>query len=55
MQQEETILFRRAEEMLDDQIKGSLIRAFAGRDAETQEITQRYEQLAKELEKAWAV
>jgi hemerythrin-like domain-containing protein len=53
MQQEEAILFRLAEEMLDDQIKGSLIRAFAGK--ETGEMAQRYEQLAKELEKAWAV
>jgi hemerythrin-like domain-containing protein len=53
MQQEEAILFRLVEEMLDNQTKGSLIRAFAGKDAE--EITQRYEQLAKELEKAWAV
>ncbi len=54
MQHEEAILFRLAEEMLDDQIKCSLIRAFAG-EKEAQEKANRYEQLAKELEKAWAV
>jgi hemerythrin-like domain-containing protein len=53
MQQEEAILFMLAEEMLDDQTKGSLIRAFAGEDAG--KMIQRYEQQAKELEKAWAV
>jgi hemerythrin-like domain-containing protein len=55
MQQEDAILFRLAEEMLDDQIKDSLIRAFAREDADAQEVIQRYEQLAEELEKAWAV
>jgi hypothetical protein len=55
MQQEDAILFRLAEEMLDDQIKDSLIRAFAGEDAAAREVIQRYEQLAEELEKAWAV
>jgi hemerythrin-like domain-containing protein len=55
MEQEEAILFRLAEEMLDDQTKSSLIRAFAGKDADTHEMIQRYERLAKELEKAWAV
>jgi hemerythrin-like domain-containing protein len=55
MQQEDAILFRLAEEMLDDQIKDSLIQSFAGKNAEAQDITQRYEQLAEELEKAWAV
>jgi hemerythrin-like domain-containing protein len=53
IQQEEAILFRLAEEMLDDQTKSSLIRAFAGKD--TGEMAQRYERLAKELEKVWAV
>ena len=55
MQHEDAILFRLAEEMLDDQIKDSLIHAFFGEDAEAQEMTQRYEHLAEELEKAWAV
>src|SRR5262245_27842733 len=54
MQHEEAILFTLAEEMLDDRVKSSLLRAFAGGN-EAQEITQRYEQLAKELEKSWAV
>jgi hemerythrin-like domain-containing protein len=55
MQREDAILFRLAEEMLDDQMKDSLIRAFAGEDAEAQELARRYEQLAQELEKTWAV
>lgn len=55
MQQEESILFRLAEEMLDDEIKGSLILAFGAKDAETQKIAQQYELLAEELEKAWSM
>jgi hemerythrin-like domain-containing protein len=55
MQQEEAILFRLAEEMLDDRIKDSLTRAFADENSETRGWTQRYEQLAKELEKTWTV
>lgn len=53
MEQEESILFTLAEEMLDDKIKGSLILALGGKDAG--EKTQQYELLAEELEKAWAV
>ena len=55
MRQEEAILFRLAEEMLDDQVKDSLTHIFAEENAETRERTQRYEQLAKELEKTWTV
>jgi len=55
MQQEEAILFRLAEEMLDDHIKSALLRSFNGEDVEAQEMTQRYEQIAKELENAWSV
>jgi len=55
MQKEDAILFRLAEEMMDDQIKDSLNHAFTGCSAETQAMTQRYEQLAKDLEKTWSV
>lgn len=55
MQQEDAILFRLAEETLDDQVKDSLTHAFAEGNAASQELTRRYEQLAKELERAWAV
>jgi hemerythrin-like domain-containing protein len=55
MQQEDAILFRLAEDMLDDEVKDTLLDFLAGKNAEAQEITQRYEQLANELEKAWAV
>jgi hypothetical protein len=41
--------------MLDDEIKDTLIRAFAGHNAEDSELIQHCEQLAEELEKAWAV
>lgn len=55
MQHEEAILFRLAEEMLDDRVKDSLTHAFSEENAEDQELTQHFEQLAKELEKAWTV
>lgn len=55
MQQEEAILFRLGEEMMDNHIKDSLVHAFACEDAEALEAIHRYEQLAEELEKAWAV
>jgi hemerythrin-like domain-containing protein len=54
MQKEDTILFRLAEEILDDQIKDSLNHAFAG-NAKAQEMTYRYEKLASDLERAWSV
>ena len=55
MRQEEAILFRLAEEMLDDRVKDLLTHIFAEENAEAREWTQRYEQLAKELEKTWTV
>jgi hemerythrin-like domain-containing protein len=55
MRQEEAILFRLAEEMLDGRVKDALTHLFAEENAETQERNRRYEQLAKELEKAWMV
>ena len=53
MREEEAILFRLAEEMLDDRVKDALTHVFAEENAETQEWNRRYEQLAKELEKTW--
>jgi hemerythrin-like domain-containing protein len=51
IRQEEAILFRLAEEVLDESVKASLIRSFAQEDAQG----ARYEQMAQELEKNWAV
>lgn len=55
MQQEESILFRLAEEMLDDEAKDSLTHALAEENPMTREMIRRYEKLANELEEAWAV
>ena len=55
MHKEEAILFRLVEEMLDDQVKDALTHVFAEASAEAQGWVQRYEQLAKELEKTWTV
>lgn len=55
MQQEDAILFLLAEEMLEDQVKDSLIRALATEDNESQKMIQGYEKLAGELEQAWTV
>ncbi|HEY8462339.1 MAG TPA: hemerythrin domain-containing protein [Blastocatellia bacterium] len=56
MRDEEAILFRLAEEVLDEQVKALLIKSFAQKDAEGDDGTAaRYEQLADELEKNWAV
>jgi len=55
MRQEEAILFRLAEEMLDGSAKVALTRSFSDENAETQDRARHYEQLAKELEKAWAM
>jgi len=55
MRQEEAILFRLVEEMLDGSARDALNRSFSEENAETQERNRRYEQLAKELEKAWTV
>jgi hemerythrin-like domain-containing protein len=56
MREEDAILFRLAEEVLDEAVKASLIQSFAqdevqGRDG----MVARYERLAQELEKNWAV
>jgi hemerythrin-like domain-containing protein len=55
MQHEDATLFRLAEELLDNQVKDSLIQALAAKNAEASALIQRYERLAEELEKAWAV
>jgi hemerythrin-like domain-containing protein len=55
MEQEEAILFRLAEEMLDEGDKDSLNRVFAEENAKAEELTCRYERLASDLEKDWAV
>jgi hemerythrin-like domain-containing protein len=55
MQHEEAILFRLAEEMLDDEAGNALFRAFAEENAKAPERINRYERLAKELEEAWSV
>jgi hemerythrin-like domain-containing protein len=55
MQHEDATLFRLAEEMMDDQSKDSLLHALAAAGNKAQPMTQRYEQMAEELEKAWTV
>jgi hemerythrin-like domain-containing protein len=55
MRQEEAILFRLVEEMLDGGAKDALTHLFAEENTETQERNRRYEHLAKELEKTWTV
>jgi len=55
MQQEESILFRLAEEMLDDRVKDSLTQALNEENADAQKRAEEYEQLAIELEKGWAI
>src|SRR5215475_9429813 len=55
MQKEEAILFILVEEMLDDRVKDALTRVFAEASADAPGWVQRYEHLAKELEKTWIV
>jgi hemerythrin-like domain-containing protein len=60
IREEEAILFRLAEEVLDETVKASLIKSFAeengkGGGKDSHGIAARYEQLADELEKTWAV
>jgi hemerythrin-like domain-containing protein len=56
MREEDAILFRLAEEVLDEAVKASLIQSFAQEDAQDSDGTvARYERLAQELEKNWAV
>jgi hemerythrin-like domain-containing protein len=55
MQREDSMLFRLAEEMLDDLAIVSLTRALAAENSEAQPLIQHYELVAEELERAWAV
>jgi hemerythrin-like domain-containing protein len=56
MREEEAILFRLAEEVLDETVKTSLIHSFAQEDAQgANDIAAKYERMADELEKNWAV
>jgi hemerythrin-like domain-containing protein len=51
MQQEDAVLFSLAEELLDEPVKAALIKVFAT----DREGCARYESMATELERAWAV
>ena len=56
MREEDTILFRLAEEVLDEAVKASLIQSFAQEEAQGCDgMIARYERLAHELEKNWAI
>jgi hemerythrin-like domain-containing protein len=56
MAEEDSILFRLAEEVLDEAVKASLIQSLAQEEAQGCDgKVARYEQLARELEKNWAV
>ena len=56
MREEDAILFRLAEEVLDEAVKASLTQSFAQEEAQGCDgIVARYEGLAQELEKNWAV
>src|SRR5678815_2534711 len=55
MQHEDAMLFRLAEEMLDDQARDSLMRALSIEITKAHSMIRRYERLAEELESAWAV
>ena len=55
MREEDAILFRLAEEVLDEAVKASLIQSLVQEEAQSyDEIVARYERLAQELEKNWA-
>jgi hemerythrin-like domain-containing protein len=56
MREEDAILFRLAEEVLDEAVKASLTQSFAQDGAQISEgMVARYERIAQELEKNWAV
>jgi len=56
MREEDAILFRLAEELLDEAVKASLTQSFAQEEAQSSDgMVARYERLAQELEKNWAV
>jgi hemerythrin-like domain-containing protein len=56
MREEDAILFRLAEEVLDETVKASLTQSFAQEEPQGCDgMVARYERLAQELEKNWAV
>jgi hemerythrin-like domain-containing protein len=56
MREEDAILFRLAEEVLDEAVKASLTQSFAQEEAQSSDgMVARYERLAQELERNWAV
>ena len=56
MREEDAILFRLAEEVLDETVKASLAQSFAQEEAQGSDgMVARYERLAQELERNWAV
>ncbi len=56
MRKEDAILFQLAEEVLDESVKASLIHSFVQEEAQGHDGTiAKYERLAQELEKNWAV
>jgi len=56
IREEDAILFRLAEEVLDETVKASLARSFAQDEAQSSDgMVARYELLAQELEQNWAV
>ncbi|MBS1791757.1 MAG: hemerythrin domain-containing protein [Acidobacteria bacterium] len=56
MQQEDNLLFRLAEDMLDEEAKGELMQRLAsGNDEALDAVNRKYERLAAELENAWII
>jgi hemerythrin-like domain-containing protein len=55
IEKEDQILFRLAEEILDEADKAELGRAFEGAESELAGGLEKYERIAAELEKTWAV
>ena len=56
MREEDAILFRLAEEVLDEAVKASLTKSFVQEEAQASDgMVAKYERLAQELEKNWAV
>jgi hemerythrin-like domain-containing protein len=56
MREEDAILFRLAEEVLDETVKATLTHSFAQEETQSSDgMVERYERLAQELEKNWAV
>jgi hemerythrin-like domain-containing protein len=56
MREEDAILFRLAEEVLDETDKATLIQSFIQEEAQGYDgMVERYERLARELEKNWSL